>query len=236
MGGEWPPKRAPNGPTKSKKAADAYNKTGNDEALYGQAPAEVEDDKVLKFRLMQDNGLKLQRNAKQLKQRQDKLQEQGGFRVQLPKQSFKQRGFKPTFGGQVYKVDAIENNQVRSGDKTFPISKVMPVDPDTAKVDIPKALVAGSEQRSAAKKNIMAPFEARLRAFVGEGSKTVRDIGIHMKAGPGFTNALSQARMDGPGGIKAFVKMFPDVFKVTEGMGQAVVTRKRFRRTEKSRP
>ena len=82
---------------------------------------------------------------------------------------------------------------------------------------------------------MLAPFENRLKTFIGDGRKTVRDIGIHMKAGVGFENALSQARMNTPGGIKEFVKMFPD-FKVTEGMGQAVVTRKRFRRTGKSRP
>ena len=81
----------------------------------------------------------------------------------------------------------------------------------------------------------MAPFEARLKAFIGEGRKTVKQIGEHMKAGVGFENALSKARMNKPGGIKAFVKMFSD-FKVTEGMGQAMVTRRRFRRTQKNRP
>ena len=81
----------------------------------------------------------------------------------------------------------------------------------------------------------MAPFEARLKAFVGDGRKTVKDIGVHMKAGVGFENALSQARMNKPGGIKEFVKMFEE-FKVTEGMGQAMLTRKRFRRAQKSRP
>ena len=183
---------------------------------------------------MQDNGKKLAQNAKQLKQRQDKLQEQGAFRAMLPKQTFK-RGFKPTFGGTVYKVDAIQNNQVQSGGKTFEISKVMPVAADSAKVDIPKALVAGSQQRDANKSAIMAPFEARLKAFIGEGRKTVKQIGEHMKAGVGFENALSKARMNKPGGIKEFVKMFSD-FKVAEGMGQAMVTRRRLRRTQKSRP
>ena len=32
-------------------------------------------------------------------------------------------------------------HMVRSGDKTFPISKVMPVDPNSAKVDIPRLLL-----------------------------------------------------------------------------------------------
>ena len=75
----------------------------------------------------------------------------------------------------------------------------------------------------------------RLKALDDEGSKTVKQIGEHMKAGVGFENSLNKARMKKPGGIKAFVKMFSD-FKVTEGMGQAVVTRKRFRRAQKSRP
>ena len=219
---------------KIEKAADAYNMTGNDAALYGNAPNDIATDPVARYRIREDQGKKLLANSRQLKARQEKLQEQGAFRAMLPKQTFK-TGFKPTYGGQIYKADSIEGNMVKSGDKTFPISKVMPVDPDTAKVEIPKSLVAGSEQRSAAKKNIMAPFEARLKAFVGDGRKTVKDIGVHMKAGVGFENALSQARMNKPGGIKEFVKMFADL-NVTEGLGQAVVTRKRFRRTEKSRP
>jgi hypothetical protein len=214
------------------KSTEAYNKLPNDNTLYGQAPDEVKDDPVLKFRLMQDNGRKMAQNAKQLKQRQDKLEENGYFRAMLPKQTFK-RGFKPTFGGTVYKADSISNNQVKSGDKTFEISKVAPVPEGSAKVDLPKPLVAGSQQRDVVKKQIMAPFEARLKAFVGEGKKTVKQIGEHMKASAGFTNALSQARLNKPGGIKEFVKMFED-FKVSEGLGQATVTRKRFRRVGKT--
>ena len=68
---------------KIEKAAAAYNKTGNDEALYGQAPNEVKDDKVLQFRLMQDNGKKFAQNAKQLKQRQEKLMQNAGFGISI---------------------------------------------------------------------------------------------------------------------------------------------------------
>lgn len=214
------------------KATEAYNKLPNDNALYGQSPNEVNDDPVLKFRLMQDNGRKLANNAKQMKQRQNKLEENGYFRAMLPKQTFK-RGFKPTFGGTVYKADSISNNQVKSGDKTFEISKVMPVPEGSKNVDLPKALVAGSQARDANKKQVMAPFEARLKNFIGNGRKTVKQIGEHMKEQTAFTNALSQARMNKPGGIKEFVKMFD--FKVSEGLGQATVTRKRFRMVGKTR-
>ena len=211
---------------------NGYNKLPNDSALYGQSPNEVNDDPVLKFRLMQDNGRKLANNATQLKQRQNKLEENGYFRAMLPKQTFK-RGFKPTFGGTVYKADSISNNQVKSGDKTFEISKVLPVGEGSKNVDLPKALVAGSQQRDANKKQIMAPFETRLKNFVGEGSKSVKQIGEHMKEQGAFTNALSQARMNKLGGIKEFIKMF--YFKVSEGLGQATVTRKRFRMVGKTR-
>ena len=44
---------------KIEKAADAYNRLSNNEALYGSALNDVRDDKVLQFRLRQDNGKKL---------------------------------------------------------------------------------------------------------------------------------------------------------------------------------
>ena len=207
---------------KLEKAEKSYNKTPNEAALYGQAPDDVLGDKVLQFRLLQDNSEKMAKNAKQLSQRQGRLEDQGYFRAQLPKQTFS-RGFKPKFSSQIYKADEIRNNQVVSGGKTFQISKVMPVPGGSARVDVPAALVRGSAQMGAAKREKMEPFKARLRAFVQGGGKTVKQVGQHMKAELGFEQALSDARLNKPGGIKQFAQLFPE-FKVSGGMGQNIVS------------
>ena len=47
----------------------------------------------------------------------------------------------------MYTVDTMENNKVNAGDKTFEISKVKPVQTGSAKVDVPAASVAESDQR-----------------------------------------------------------------------------------------
>ena len=70
---------------------------------------------------------------------------------------------------------------------------------------------------------------------MGDGKKSVKQIGEHMKGQVAFVNALSQARMNKPGGIKEFVKMFGEEFHVSEGLGMATVSRKRFRKMGKTR-
>ena len=203
------------------KAEKAYNNTGNSTALYDAAPNEVKDDKVLQFRLRQDNGRKLAKNGQQLKQRQDKLEEQGYFRAQLPKQTFG-RSFKPKFSSQVYKADEIRNNKVVSAGRTFELSKVMPVASGSAQVNVPASLVKGSQAMEASKKEKLQPFVARLKAFVQGGPKTLKQVGEHMKAQAAFNTALSAARLNKPGGVKQFAQLFSD-FKVTGGVGQSTV-------------
>ena len=203
------------------KAEKAYNNTGNTKALYDNAPNDVADDKVLQFRIMQDNGRKLGANAKQLKQRQDKLEEQGSFRAMLPKQTFG-RSFKPKFSSQVYKADEIRNNKVVAGGRTFELSKVMPVASGSARVDVPAALVKGSQQAEASKREKLQPFAARLRAFVQGGSKTVKQVGEYLKALNGFNQVLSDTRLNKPGGVKQAAALMG--LKVSGGVGQSRVS------------
>ncbi|MEC7266540.1 MAG: hypothetical protein VXV74_03845, partial [Pseudomonadota bacterium] len=227
---------------KLQKAVDIHNKLPNDHSLYGNAPKDInkkkdgqltDEAKVAQFRLRQDNGAALRQNSKQLEQRQQKLRDEGAFRVQLKSQTF-QRGFKPRFGSTVYEVESINNNTVKSTTgRTFDISKVMPVAKGSKDVEVPKALVAGSETRAAAMKNIMAPFQARLKAYLADGPKTLKNVGIHMKLVPGFEAALTKARLNRPGGIKAFVQMFPDL-RVKGGRGQNTVELRRYRITRKT--
>ena len=81
-------------------ATKKYNKTPHG-TTYNEAPEEVNDSALVKFRLLQDNSLKLKRNAAQVEKRKNKLEGAGGFRAMLPRSQW-QRAFKPRFGGEVF--------------------------------------------------------------------------------------------------------------------------------------
>ena len=92
------------------KATNSYNNTPHG-TTYNEAPEDVSDDAIVKFRLLQDNAEKLARNSKQLKNRQEKLEAAGGFRVMLPRSEWN-RSFKPKWSGEVKTVDAIDGGFV----------------------------------------------------------------------------------------------------------------------------
>ena len=208
---------------KIEKAEKAHNNTPNNAALYGSAPNEVKDDEALQFKIRQQNGFKMVRNAKQLKQRQDRLNDHGYFRAQLPKQTFV-RGHKPKYSSIVYKADEIKNNQVISGGKTFEISKVLPVPSGSARVDVPAAIVRGSAQTEAFRREKMERFVRPLKTFLKKDKRLLQDIGKHMKTLPGFSEALVAARMTQPGSLKSFIKLFTDFSVEEKGKGQPLVS------------
>ena len=90
---------------KLEKAEKAYNSQPH-ESLMGEAPKDVKDSDVVRFRLLQENAEKLRSNAKQLDQRQKRLEDLGAFRPMLGNQSF-QRGFKARYSSEVKKVDSV---------------------------------------------------------------------------------------------------------------------------------
>ncbi len=92
----------------------------------------------------------------------------------------------------------------------------------------------GSEQRQAAKADIMQPFKASLRGFLGDGTKTLTQAGRHLKAQPGFEDALARARLNRPGGVKQAIQMLGD-FTVQGARGQNTVALKRYRLRAKTR-
>ena len=193
------------------KATSAYNKTPHG-TTYGEAPEDVADESIVKFRLLQDNALKLKRNSRQLQQRQEKLEAAGGFRTMLPRSEW-QRAFKPKWSGDVKKIDAIEGGFVKSGNKRYAISRLQPVIASQPSRTIPAALAKGSERRNETNKEALKQYVAPLKIFLKGGeAKDLSTIGRHMTDRLGFTENIKKLRLRT---VKDFIQLYPDEFKIT---------------------
>ena len=193
------------------KATSAYNKTPHG-TTYGEAPEDVKDESIVKFRLTQDNGEKLKKNSKQLKQRQEKLEAAGGFRPMLPRSEW-QRAFKPRYSGTVLKNDGIEGGFVKSGGKRYAISRLQPVVANQPSRAIPAALAKGSERRNETNKEALKQYVAPLKSFLkGGAAKDLSIIGRHMADQWEFTESIKKLRLRS---VKDFIQLYPDQFQIT---------------------
>ena len=196
------------------RATKAYNKTPHG-TTYGEAPEDVKDESIVKFRLLQDNAEKLKRNSKQLKQRQEKLEASGGFRTMLPRSEW-QRAFKPTFSGEVKKLDGIEGGFAKSGNKRYAISRIQPVAANQPSRNVPAALAKGSERRNEKNKEALKVYVPVLKKFLkgGEGH-TLSAVGRHMadrwEGETPFTDLLKQLKRS----LSDFIQLFPEEFQMT---------------------
>ena len=207
------------------KAERAYNETPHQSTM-GEAPKDVKDSDVVRFRLLQENAEKLRGNAKQLDQRQAKMKELGYFRPMLGTQSF-QRGFKPRFSGTVLKADSVEGGTVISGGKRYELARVLPVSASSKAVAVPKALAQGSEARSAKQASELATYKNRLRDFVKDGPKGISAVGTYLRTLPGFEQKLTELRLNRPGGMRTAIKATDPSLQIDEGRGQPMVRRRR---------
>ena len=61
--------------------------------------------------------------------------------------------------------------------------------------------------------------------MLGDEGLTLQGAGIKLRPVPGFSEAMTEAKVTGVGALERFIRLFPDMFKV-EGEGQ----KKRVRR------
>ena len=202
------------------KATSGYNATPHS-SLLGEAPEDVPDQKVVQFRLQQEMAEKQRGNVAQLKARQNRLEEEGGFRVKLPRQHWT-RGFKPKWSNRVRAVTSITGGQVRSGTESFDVSQVLPVPRDSAEARVPAALAAGSEARKATQQASLRFVEAPLRGYLKDGPKTLAETSTFLRGIPGFELALTRLRLNRKGGLKQGISQL-DGFLVIGGAGQNTV-------------
>jgi hypothetical protein len=200
------------------KSVESHNKTPHS-SLLNEAPEDVEKTPVVQFRLQEENAEKMMGNADQLKKRQNALQSAGAFRTMLPKQSFA-RGFQAKWSNDVHTVASISQGYVTdTAGKRVQISKVLPVPAGSQKANVPKALAAGSQARSAKQAEELARYKGPLRQFLGEGAKGMAVVGTFLRGQPGFEERLKELRLDRPGGIRLAVQAMGSSFQVS-GEGQ----------------
>ena len=205
------------------KATNAYNQTSNSATL-DEAPADVEKEKVVQFKLMQQNSEKLKTNNEQLGNRQQQLRDAGNFRVRLPKQSF-QRGFKARYSNEVHEVASIDKGQVTdTKGRTFRIGQVKPVPKGSRNIDVPAELARGSVTRDRRQEEELAKFNRPLRNFLGNEAKGMAVVGTFLRQQEGFEQTLSDLRLNRPGGLRqALERMGPEFQISSTGRGQPTV-------------
>ena len=194
------------------RATAAYNKTPHG-TTYGEAPEDVKkrDNKVVQFRLMQDNAAKLKRNANQLQERQENVRAAGSFRAMLPRSEW-QRAFKPRYSGEVKTADTIDKGNVVSGGKRYALARVQPT--GAASKNVPAALAKGSERRNEERRAAMREFVQPLKNFLRGGPKHAVAVGKFLSDKWGFDEKIKELRLGGSGN---FVKLFPETFEYRNG-------------------
>lgn len=189
----------------AKSATEAYNATPH-AALRGDEPRESEKP-IQRFHSYQDNARKIEQNQKVTEGKAARLEATGAFRYQLLKQSFT-RSFKPRWSSEVLKVDNIQGSSVKATNgRTFSLNKVLPVDSGSKDYKVPATLAKGSAARDQNTKSELQPFEARLKAFLGNGSRTLTETSVYLKSLDGWEQALTKRRLNRHGGTAAALRL-----------------------------
>ncbi len=214
----------------------SYNKQPHS-ALHGSAPDDAKTKPELEFMLLQDNAEKIEENDSEEARLQRNLKSAGAFRAPIvPKgqsmHAFQGRVYNPRYEGKVRTVASVERGEVEDEDgNKFPSKLVLPVHPSSETVEV-------EERRVDARKDVrnradLQQFVAGVVGFLGAGSKTIKEVGIHLNAQPEFKTKIRAARVKQMQPIIGFLRVFPDRFKVTMaptgGQGRVSAVRKRLR-------
>ena len=78
--------------------------------MYGSAPKDVNENKVLQFRLMEQDIDDRKHNEEINQKRAKQLEKDGAYRIEEPVSKF-ERSFKPRFKDKVHQVDRIEGGE-----------------------------------------------------------------------------------------------------------------------------
>ena len=76
-----------------------------------------------------------------------------------------------------------------------------------------------SESGPKASRCCMTVFATALNGILGDEGLTLQGAGIKLRPIPGFSEAMTTAKVTGVGALERFIRLFPDMF-VVEGEGQ----------------
>ena len=213
----------------------SYNKQPHS-ALHGSAPDDAKTKPDLEFMLLQDNAEKLEENDSEEARLQRNLKNAGAFRAPIvPKgqsaHAFQSRIYNPRYEGKVRTVASVGRGEVVDEDgNKFPAKLVLPVHPTSETVEIDERRDARRDVRN---REELQEFVAGVVGFLGTASKTIKEVGVFLNAQPAFKTKIRAARVKQSQPIIAFLRVFPDRFKVTMaatgGQGRVSAVRRRIR-------
>jgi hypothetical protein len=202
-GGEWP-----------QELQAAIHSMNNDDhaALDMREPAEVRNDKDLRFDLRYKNAEMASENAALAKQRGDTLQEKGAFRTLLkPLTGFKRRAGQQNWSEELHNVQEVKHARVIDQEgNSFPMSLVKAVPARSTQASAPIMAKGGSLKTDEKRRGMLRGYLPQLLAFIrraGDDGLTIHKASTQMASVRGFTADLKAARATLP----QMVALFPEI-------------------------
>jgi len=202
-GGEWP--------QELQAAVDSKNNSDH-AALDMREPAEVIDDKQLRFDLRYKNAQMASVNAALTKQRGDTLQDKGAFRTLLkPLTGFKRRAGQQNWSEELHTVAEVKHARVTDAEgNDYPMSMVKAVPARTTQATAPILAKGGSVKTDEQRRVRLRPFLGQLLAFIrraGDDGLTIHKAGQQMAGVQGFTAELKAA----PATLSQMISLFQEI-------------------------
>ena len=206
-----------------KRAVDIYNDREHS-ALYGAAPDDVDDNKVLQYHLEAEAGQAVKHNNEKWRQKARRLKQRGGFRVPLDRSTW-ERIDAPKFGGKVHEVEGLAGANVDDTEgNSFPVRQVLAVPRTSGDVDVPDELVPGSGKRQEQLVG-MREFANTLKAEIlskPSGEMSFAGVSQFLRTQPGFSDTADAYRLPQAGRNVKFLRLFG--FEI-RGAGPGMVVR-----------
>ena len=202
--------------------------------LYGSAPNDVKDNKVLQFRLKEQGADDTAHNVDINEKRAKQLERSGAYRIEEPVSKF-ERSFKPRFSDKVHQVDRIEGGKVIDEEgRSHPMKFVRAVPDSSAPTEPRDRFVRrGSAQVENRRQVILRKFADSVAKEIRKAGGTLElwKVGNSLKQFGGFAIASREAGLSQKGLIANFFRVFPRRFKLdipaAGGMSSASLLRQR---------
>ena len=185
--------------------------------LHGSAPKDVRENKVLQFRLMEQDIDDTKHNEEINQKRAKQLEKDGAYRIEEPVSKF-ERSFKPRFKDKVHQVERIEGGMVVDEDgQKHPMKFVRAVPAGSAPTEPRDRFVRrGSAQVENRRQVLLRKFADKVAVEIRKAGGTLElwRVGTFLKQVGGFEIASREAGLSQKGLIANFFRVFPRRFKL----------------------